>query len=384
MAIYYRTWSVSDGWSTPTAVVKSPVGILAREPLVYLDPSDQLHLVFFGGNEAKGGVYYARAAAIDAADPDAWSWPIEIESGARWAVLGGTPDGTLFVLYTGKRPEGYGLFETHSRDAGETWSEARAVQAPAESEGLMPHGTRFTVDAAGRIHAVWGLVDGRGIHQRINYARLDPEQRAWTEPVALARREGDDYQAAWPSIIEYANELILVYMDSMPATRWMRRSRDGGLTWSDPERPFPHIGEYVFAELLLDGSGGLHIVLGNRTGECCHGMWHAVWTGDGWGELAPIVTGPRTPEFDPSAPSAVISQGNVILATWWTDTGGRGPRNGAWYSYARLDAKELPTVALRRGAPATRSIVGLAAAVSMLTLAALWWRRRHRRGVGAQ
>jgi hypothetical protein len=380
MAIYYRSWSLKDGWSVPSAVVKSPVGILAREPMVHLDPSDQLHLVFFGGNEAKGGVFYARAPAIDAADPDAWSWPIEIEAGARWAVPGGTPDGALFVLYTGMRSSGYGLFETHSVDGGESWTAARAVQGPADSDGLMPHGTRFTVDAAGRIHAVWGLVDSRGIHQQINYARLAGDRSAWTEPVVIARRDGDDYQAAWPSIIEHSGELVVVYMDSMPATRWMRRSRDGGLTWTDPERPFPHIGEYVFAELLVDGSGGLHIVLGNRTGECCHGMWHGVWTEDQWSELAPIVMGPKTPEFDPSAPSAVISQGNVILVTWWTDTGGRGRRNGAWYSYAVLDTQELPTVALQRSVDRSRSIIGPVAVAATLLAAALWWRRRRAGG----
>ncbi len=375
MAIRYRNWSVEDGWSEPIDAVKSPVGILAREPEVYLDASDTLHVVFFGGNEQKGGVFHSRVAARDAGDREAWTWPSQLEAGARWAVPGGTPDGAVLVLYTGRRPDGHGLFEVHSLDGGGTWSTARAIASPQKTAGLMPHGTRFIADRAGQLHAVWSLVDDRGIDQRIEYARLDSERRAWSEPAVLARREGKDYKAAWPSIVEYSGELILVFMDGMPATRWMRRSRDGGRTWSDPERPFPHIGEYVFAELLIDGSDRLHIVLGNRMGECCHGMWHGRWDGDGWSELRPIVMGPKSPQFDPSMPSAVVSQGNVILVTWWTDTGG-APRNGAWFSYLLLDAQELPTIALASTSQPAGSAAAPLIVTAVVLFALLWfWRR---------
>lgn len=50
-AIHYRRWSVAGGWSNPVAVLRSPVGVLAREPVSFLDPSNVMHVTFFGGNE---------------------------------------------------------------------------------------------------------------------------------------------------------------------------------------------------------------------------------------------------------------------------------------------------------------------------------------------
>ncbi len=184
-----------------------------------------------------------------------------------------------------------------------------------------------------------------GIDQAIYYARLESNNKQWSDPNILAKRYEGDYKTAWPAIIEYKDELFVIYMDSEPPTRWMRRSNDGGHTWSVPKKPWQLTGEYGHAALLIDSNNVLHIVLGNRNGDCCHGMWHGIWSGDSWSELEPIVMGFKTNTFDPTAPSSVISQGNVLLVTWYTDTGG-GPRNGAWYSYTHLDAPDIPPVPL--------------------------------------
>jgi hypothetical protein len=211
---------------------------------------------------------------------------------------------------------------------------------------FIPNGTRLALDQQGRLHAVWSIVNTAGIDQAIYYSRLEADYSQWSDPTLLAKRDEGDYKAAWPVIIYYNGELIVIYQDSFPATRWMRRSKDGGQTWSVPVKPWKHEGEYEHVVLIVDSNNILHIILGNRNGDCCHGMWHGVWLGEHWSELEPIVMGPKTSTFDPSAPRAVISQGNVLLATWWTDTGG-GPRNGAWYSYTLLDAPEIPAIPLQ-------------------------------------
>ena len=115
-------------------------------------------------------------------------------------------------------------------------------------------------------------------------------------------------------------------------------SKNNGETWTPPERPWPHIGEYENAVFLKDGKGRLHTILGNRDGDCCHGMWHAMYVDGEWQELVSIIEGPKTIDFDPSAPDAVMSQGNLIMATWWMDS---KDRNGAWYSYATIDDVEM-------------------------------------------
>jgi hypothetical protein len=61
---------------------------------------------------------------------------------------------------------------------------------------------------------------------------------------------------------------------------------------------------------------------------------------DRWSDPGAILTGPNT---NLTKPEAIISQGNVLLATWLYER--RDPA-GVWYSYAKLDAPELPVVPL--------------------------------------
>ena len=92
--------------------------------------------------------------------------------------------------------------------------------------------------------------------------------------------------------------------------------------------------------------GGLHMILGNRIGSPeIHGMWHSRWINGSWSNPEPVITGPKTPEFDPSAPKAVFLQGNILFATWWNDTDYEH-RNGAWFSYKTFNFPALPLAPL--------------------------------------
>jgi hypothetical protein len=237
------------------------------------------------------------------------------------------------------------LYEVHSTDGGYTWSDAAAVFLIEEPE-LWATAVQLDTDGHGRLHAVWPVWSSRGVSDYIYYARLDAARGHWSTPTLLAKRDRNEYEADWPNIIVHNNQVIVVYQDGPGVTtKWVRRSLDGGDTWTEPVRPFPHGGEYGAVNLLIDSSNVLHMILGNRTPDQTHGLWHSVWLGDRWDELEPIVSGPQTSQFDPTVPRSVISQGNVLLATWSKDTTA-GPRNGVWYSYARLDAPELPVLPL--------------------------------------
>lgn len=342
-AIFIRTWSLTHGWSPPVDILLSP---LPGAPVVkgaFLDQNNIIHLIFFAGDQQYGNIYYSFAPVSLADRPQAWSAPTIIGENAidTGAALVGDGKNNLVSLFGGKK-DGVGIYATLSTDQGASWS-APSLVTLMQDNTLIPNGLQAIIDPQGRLHAVWSEVNEQGIDQAVYYARLDSDHQTWSQPFILARRDAGDYKAAWPSIIAYKGSLMVIYQDSNPATRWMRTSPDGGQTWTDPVRPWPHVGEYNQADLLIDSSNTLHIILGNRDGECCHGMWHGTWLGDHWGPLEPIVMGPKTSQFDPSDPRSIISQGNVLLATWWTDTGG-GPRNGAWYSYTVLNAPELPVL----------------------------------------
>lgn len=352
VAVFYRQWTPDLGWTNPVDILLPETNVNRSLQGVFLDRAGMIHLIYFagyhiGGNQLIGTINYSRAPAVNAGQAPAWSMPkpVGMDAGPltyATATLAGDNSGNLFIVYSGQK-EGIGLYEVHSTDGGNTWSEPAIVSLVYEEERL-PVFIGLDVDQQGRLHTVWSIVDSlTGIGFEIYYARLEADHAQWSDPIPLATKDEGDYSTNWPSIKVYQDELVVIYMDG-PPTRWMRRSRDGGQTWTVPVRPFPHEGEYVGAPLLIDSNGVLHMILGNRIGTpATHGMWHSVWLGERWSQLEAIASGPVTLEFDPTAPQAVISQGNILLATWENDI----PQlNGAWYSYTVLDAPELPVAPL--------------------------------------
>jgi hypothetical protein len=139
----------------------------------------------------------------------------------------------------------------------------------------------------------------------------------------------------------------------------MRTSDDYGDTWSIPIRPFPEVGEYEYAILNKDNDNHIHMILGNRIVEPeIHGMWYSRWVGNRWTALEPIVSGPVTSSFDPSAPQAVIAQGNLLFATWWNNVR-RENLTGAWYSYKLLDASQADVVQYDKSSESETSAINL-------------------------
>jgi hypothetical protein len=345
--VMHRTWSLAQGWSSPVDVIlPAYMGVAPTIQGVALDEAGVLHLIYHGGDPNGGSIYYTWAYAAEADSARAWATPVPVGEGAGTvgsAALAGDGKGVLVIAYGGNRV-GAGLYEVHSTDGGATWSGPILVsRSSAEDTG--PGSIWLETDEQGRVHAVWDVIDNRGRGLEIRYARLEADLSTWGEETVLARADDDQELLGAPSIISSGEGLEVVYQDSFPATRWVRSSPDGGQTWTPPVRPFPHVGGYGPAALVRDSADAIHMVLGNRIPiPETHGMWYSRRVGRQWLPLEPIISGRSTSTFDPCCPQAVISQGNVLLATW--------PHNvrtefltGAWYSFTILDAPELPVVA---------------------------------------
>ncbi|MFN2126437.1 MAG: exo-alpha-sialidase [Anaerolineales bacterium] len=345
-AIYYRQWRADTGWSLPVDIILPSADDL--ELILHgvtLDNKGYFHLIYSSGSMWNSNIYYSSAYARDADRASAWSKPIiigEKTGQVSRAALAGDGNNNLVVVYSAQI-EGPGLYSIYSSDSGNSWSDPEIVQVEYR-QGFTPLFISMIDDGQGNTHAVWSVYNSDIIRaEEVYYARMNNHDKSWSDPVLLAKRDDQDYEADYPSIVSYNNELIVMYMDGSPPTRWMRRSADGGQTWTDPVRPFQLIGENGAIAFVIDSNNVLHALMGNRTPENIHGMWHSVWQGDRWGPIEAIVSGPQTPYFDPTEPRAIISQGNVLLAVWSKDTT-EGPRNGAWFSYTTLNSPETPIV----------------------------------------
>jgi hypothetical protein len=101
-----------------------------------------------------------------------------------------------------------------------------------------------------------------------------------------------------------------------------------------------HIRVDIF--MGVDNNNILHIILGNRLGDCGNGIWHGVWQGERRSEFKPLVSGPKTTQFEPTAPVAAISQRKLLLATWEHESAEQN--SDVLYLYATLNAPGSPTV----------------------------------------
>lgn len=355
--ITYRRWTLDHGWTVPVDVILSPEKDIARLRGVVLDDEGYLHLVFYGGDELGASIYYTYAPDALADRATAWATPQLIGDQAgpvSDAAFVGDGKGALFVVYTGSA-EGMGTYVTYSLDGGLTWSET--TQIHQATEFIFPTHYSLALDDAGRLHIVWAEANLAGNGETLYYVRSDENQLTWTEPFVLAQLQEGGYEVDWPSLVYHQDELLLVYQDSSPARKWMRRSLDSGASWFEPEALFAgFIGEYGHVSFAKDSTDNLHMLLGNRTGSpAVHGLWHALWQNGHWSDLQPVVSGfrvvslPGEDGFDPNRPRAVISQGNLLLVTWQTDPG--AGLNGIFYSSAQLNTPELPVISFDEIAP---------------------------------
>jgi hypothetical protein len=345
LAIVYSQWTADQGWTLPVDILLLSRG-QARLQGVLLDAQGMMHLAFFGGDDLSANIFYTRAQAAQAGASPAWSEPEAVGTMAITpdeAALAADSEGNLFIVYAG-RVEGHGLYSVYSTDNGQSWS-APVTVFLTYSNQLWPLALQTHMDRQNNLHAVWTLVDTTGNGLAVYYSRLEGHTRQWTEPTILA--EAIEFEADTATMIDYNDELFAVYHNDRPTTRWMRRSTDGGDTWTEPVRLFEHIGTNGAASLVIDGRNGMHMFFGNRVGPhpATHGMWHSIWQGDRWSSPQAIIAGPSGPNFDPARARAVVSQGNTILVLWVQEPG-RPERNGAWYAYLTIDAPELPVVPL--------------------------------------
>jgi hypothetical protein len=344
-AIVYNQWSLARGWTNPVDIILSP-SKEARITDAHLDNDGTFHVVFWGGDNTAADIYYSRARIGDVNEASAWEPPVIIAEQAgdpEGAVLVENAQGDLLLVYHG-RIYGNGVYVMKSQDGGGTWSGPIQVFS-AKTNAPLIYNITVLKSESGWLHAVWNVFSTSGQGRGIYYAR-SRDGSDWSDPILLAEAsEGLGTQT--PTLVEYQNSLFALY--NLPPKIRMRRSLDDGLTWSDLATLFPrHIGVNGSLSAVVDGGDTLHLFFGQRIPGApdIHGMWHSMWTHNRWTEPDTLIKGPQVTDsvgfrsFDPFEARAVVSQGNVILATWRTDPGMKG--NGVWYSYKVLDIPEAP------------------------------------------
>lgn len=359
-AVSYSQWRADTGWTMPIDIILSPFKDQARVMGGFLDSEGVIHLIFFGGDDSGADIYYTTANAAVAGDSHSWRKPLIVGPMAitpNVASIASDGEGTFVVLYSGNLDVGNSLYAVISNDNGETWSDPEQVFSTYSTKEKV-FDFSMHLGQSGILHVVWNVTNEQGQNVGGYYAQLSNVYGGeWSEAIELDTNRG--LGIAIPAVYEFKGQVFILYNNGLSEVtapvQWMRRSEDGGKTFTRPVRPFNnHIGRNGHFSFVVDSSEMLHLFFGQRIpggidGKLdLHGMWHATWRGGRWEGPLAVVSGAYKDDidnsFDPYDARAVVSQGNVILITWRTDPGRKQP--GVWFASKQLDTPELPVTPL--------------------------------------
>lgn len=348
-AVYYRQWTLENGWTTPNDILVDSNGGDTELIAVAFDDLGRVHLIVQRGDN----LYYTQAYLADAYNASSWLPPILIARSSEHSRIGfvnvgaiatNTDGSEIVVIFSGNQV-GNGLYFTTSFDNGNTWTEPYPVYLTSDDSVVVADPKLYSGNS-GLIHAVWGTSLESGFGDVGFYANFNDDSRIWSEPYELGLRS-----IGTPSVIETNGEVFVSYYYGNLNGNWWQHSTDDGKSWSPPAQFSPqHKGTNGAISFVTDSRNILHAFFGERIDDQNHGMWHSLWTGVSWTNPDAVVRGPQVRDiiggngFDPRSARAVISNGNVILVTWATD--GAAGINGAWYSYKQLDTPEFPAIPL--------------------------------------
>lgn len=343
--IVHSQWLVEIGWTRPVDIVIPPIE-QARLTGAFLDESGEVNLIFWSGDEFNSRIYFTHVPLDMVNQASAWTKPVSIGPSAitpTYAALVGDGKGALLAIYSGQ-VAGNGIYSVSSTDGGETWTKPQAVFRTF-SNVLWPASLKLVLSESGQVHAVWTINNVAGLGLTAYYASTDLKNIDWSHPFILAEATG--FEAATPNLVEYDDELFIVYHNGFPSTRWMRRSSDNGNSWSSPVKLFDQVGSNGAASFAIDSGNTLHMFFGNRIGNpAIHGLWHSTWLGTQWSKPVAVVSGPQVLEeiegeegFDPSYAQSLIVHGNFLFVVWRHDPMA-GPTH-IWYTYQTLDTETI-------------------------------------------
>lgn len=316
-------------WGEPVDVI-APYGNRGLSNLkACASDDDYLYLIW-----QEQSVWISSAPLSDPLNLHSWSEPVEVISPLRRdlgiADLAIDTHGVLHVSYPDEQIVNY----TFSSDGGLTWSSPVIIGGIQQSDQVI-HGSRIAVDNVGRIFVAWNalqLPDGWP-PQGVYVASSADGGESWQ----VEQMEGLNHNYA--SLVTSAdNETHLVWNTAVGlGGRYHSISRDGGASWTEPNRFTELSGStQLFISLMFDSWDTLHLatIADGTVGGTQHSQspFYMSWNG-AWSSPELIVS---LPLGDAHRIAMTASEGNIIHVLWQQGDG------GIWYSKKVTNAPTLP------------------------------------------
>lgn len=333
--LMYTFWD-GKNWFKPIDIFFAPESDgnpVINYPHAVMDDTGYIHLIWLQQpNFPNYTLYYSSAFSTSALLADSWAPHTTLAtdlSGTKYSIdIAYRPKKELHVIYA-RVQQGEGAKEERavtylrSLDGGLSWSDPVDIARIANTQNGASD-TRILVDEGNRIYATWTEWDKTGRGYSINFTRSLDNGNTWETPVTLSTAQGNEYERDWSNIqVLGPDQLVVMWEGGWRAYRNAQYSDDGGATWSTPIDTYPWlIGENGTVEFARDSNDVLHLFIAQRVREGYIGygddtnaaVWHSVWQGGrSWSEPQIV-----TPAVNLINPKAVITGGNRVVLTWYT------------------------------------------------------------------
>jgi len=363
--ILYTRWD-GTSWTQPIDILLVPGDSVAEYVAATVDKENQIHLVWTGNSD----FYYSMAPAWKAQLANSWTTPEVVATGSarsQWeSGIVADDSGNIHIAYATSGDDA-GVYHVLSTDGGMTWQAPTRLSGALDALEVSLSNVRIIADGGRRLHVIWQTNEAEGFGQGIYYTRSVDEGRTWAVPTQMAYKDPGEYGVTFPSIASVGeSELHLIYVDGpWHIGRYHRISQDGGETWSEPVHVFADFeGINGYPIFLVDGNGGLHLVITWRTRTQIGGTYYARWLGTTWSPMELAV--PETDQW-PGAhwTAATMRLGNeihVLFNTNFSDKAGEiWHTRGSIPDVPPVTAAPIPVAETRPSAsptaPATRAPV---------------------------
>jgi hypothetical protein len=350
-AIFCARRNQDGTWTEPVDVLVPSGGVRFYSLAAAIDARDMIHVV----STSDAGLDYSQAQADAAGRATGWLKPRSISrarAGPSGIAVGA--DEVIHVIY----PEIYvspgTVFYIKSADGGATWSEPRAVSAPAQSQ-VVAANAQIAVANSGRLHVVWTEMIEDFPPSGVFYASSDDQGQTWSAPQMVA---GRGY--GWIGVgLEDDERLVhLVWTGTGDvAGKYHAISTNGGLTWSQPEQIlYGWWGFLGFPVFALDSADNLHLSIGASRSFASQGqewlgdpwsghgdIFHSVWQGTTWSMAEHVSADVWSPDLEQAFPGMAVSEGNLLHIAWsgWYHPNQEDSR--LWVASRRLDTPRIET-----------------------------------------
>jgi hypothetical protein len=356
-ALYYTGYD-GQTWSTPNDIqLISPSGVALRSSLLF-DPWGHLDLIYKGLGQltdnplGQEDLWFKSVEPTKASVPTKWSMPYRItrEPQGYYSDMAVDSHGVIHAIWTESSGGSWGIYYSHSVDAGVTWSQ-RIPLDPVNP--VWWYRTHITVDGQDRIHVVWETLAPKaaplstdagttfGVTSAAYYAMSKDGGTTWSTTVFADKTASPILDTSLvpgpqqPSIgVDGGGKILFVYREYGTNRVFYRTSTDG-THWSDAI-PLPGVTSgtgrpFDIYDMITDSSGRVHLAMvGFRAGSKTMELLNLEWDGQKWGAPEVIADSPPFPEY----PKLALSDGNRLHVVWFGgDRAGveRTPL-GIWYS----------------------------------------------------